>query len=248
LYKQADEKLDAVPGCCLGCLSCCQRQPQEPLLVIGNKMHRQNIYEQTLREYRRRLAGFNLAAVARVLGVVPAEAVLEIPFLGDLYRVGPAGVSSPAGIRSDFASCVVLMQLLLRCPAQSPEGGREWTAFRDFADAAPLTGFFAGRVEGGVIRAFSGRLPQLHAACTQLASRPQPGFTHDLARRFEVLPQLPLLLLFNDAGEELPAACSLLFERRAISFLDMECLAITAELLVDRLIRHSSGQMGQGKR
>jgi hypothetical protein len=34
------------------------------------------------------------------------------------------------------------------------------------------------------------------------------------------------LLLFNDKDDEFPAQCSVLFERRAQKFLDMECLAM----------------------
>jgi hypothetical protein len=216
-------------------------------LVTGNQKNFQNSYEQTFQEYRRRLAAINLPSVARVLGVAPAEVTLEIPFLGDLYHVGLDGVSGPAGARPAFASCVVLLQLLLRCPARRPDGGREWIAFRDFADAAPLAFFFADRVEGRVTRVFSGRLPALQTACAQLAGSPQFGSTHDLAQSFEVLPHLSLLLIFNDNAEELPGICSLLFQRRAASFLDMECLAITAELFVDRLIRHSTGHQGSGR-
>jgi hypothetical protein len=46
---------------------------------------------------------------------------------------------------------------------------------------------------------------------------------------------VPLLLLFNDEDEDFPAQCSLLFQRRAEKFLDMECLAIIGWLLADSL-------------
>jgi hypothetical protein len=35
-----------------------------------------------------------------------------------------------------------------------------------------------------------------------------------------------MLLLFNDKDDEFPAQCSVLFEKRAEKFLDMECLAM----------------------
>jgi hypothetical protein len=49
------------------------------------------------------------------------------------------------------------------------------------------------------------------------------------------LPRVPLLLLFNDADDEFPAACSVLFERRAAGYLDMECLAMLGMQLARRL-------------
>ena len=44
---------------------------------------------------------------------------------------------------------------------------------------------------------------------------------------------MPLLLLFNDADEDFPPACSVLFERRAEHYLDKECLAMLGMMLAD---------------
>jgi hypothetical protein len=49
------------------------------------------------------------------------------------------------------------------------------------------------------------------------------------------LPKIPVLLLFDDADEEFPAQCKVLFERRAEHYLDPECLAILGMLLSDFL-------------
>jgi len=49
------------------------------------------------------------------------------------------------------------------------------------------------------------------------------------------LPKVPVLLLFDDADEEFPAQCKVLFERRAKNYLDPECLAILGMLLSDFL-------------
>jgi hypothetical protein len=194
-------------------------------------------FEKTEREYRRRLAEFDLAAAARVLGVGGANGSLDIPFFGRTYRVGPAGVADESGQPPAFAVRVILLQLLIHCPARPPVGREEWTAFRDFPDAAPLRGYFAGRVEGGFLPAFHGSLPRLAAACARLPGAPLSGFPHDLAWRVEALPYLPLLLLCNEADEDLPAGCSLLFSSHADSFLDMECLTLLGEQLLRELRR-----------
>jgi hypothetical protein len=51
-----------------------------------------------------------------------------------------------------------------------------------------------------------------------------------------------MLLLFNDADEEFPADCKVLFEKRAESYLDMECVAIIGMLLAEFLRRCSTVQ------
>jgi hypothetical protein len=53
--------------------------------------------------------------------------------------------------------------------------------------------------------------------------------------RFEALPRVSLLLLFNDRDDEFPAGCTVLFNRQAESYLDPESLAMTGGLLSRRL-------------
>jgi dienelactone hydrolase len=66
--------------------------------------------------------------------------------------------------------------------------------------------------------------------------------------RFDALPKIPILLLFNDADDEFPAQCLLLFERRAEKYLDMECLAILGWLLAGYLCELSeNGQVRIGR-
>ena len=66
----------------------------------------------------------------------------------------------------------------------------------------------------------------------------QPAKTEisaDLVMKLDALPRVPVLLVFNDQDEDFPAQCSLLFERRAEKYLDMECLAMTGWALCERL-------------
>jgi len=50
-------------------------------------------------------------------------------------------------------------------------------------------------------------------------------------------------MLFNDQDEDFPARCSLLFEKRAERYLDMECLAMMGWVLAAWL---RSGIKGKG--
>jgi hypothetical protein len=109
-------------------------------------------------------------------------------------------------------------------------------SFKDFRDAAPLIASFGNTVERAIARAFAGRLDELRYAAASLGGGAPPGaFPYDLARLIPALPKVPVLLLFNDADAEFPAACSVLFERRAAAYLDMECLAMLGMQLARRL-------------
>jgi hypothetical protein len=49
---------------------------------------------------------------------------------------------------------------------------------------------------------------------------------------------VPILVLFNDADEEFPARCSVLFQRRAEHFLDAESLAVLGSCFKQRIEKH----------
>ena len=101
-----------------------------------------------------------------------------------------------------------------------------------------MTHFFASNVENLIAVTFSGLVNELEKACTTLGgSHPGIELSYDLIMRFDPLPKIPLLMLFNDADDDFPANCSVLFERRAEKYLDAESLAILGGLFADRLKR-----------
>jgi hypothetical protein len=95
-----------------------------------------------------------------------------------------------------------------------------------------LTVYFANDVERAISGYFSGRLNDMEQACKTLGGYPPDiEVTYDLSMQFDALPQVPVILLFNDADDEFPAKSSVLFERRAEDYLDPECLAMVGRLL-----------------
>jgi hypothetical protein len=121
------------------------------------------------------------------------------------------------------------------CPASAPQEAG-WVSFRNFRDAAPLVANFANTVEGAIARGFVGRSADLRQAAEALGGRlPADSYRYNVSIVIPALPKVPLLLLFNDVDEDFPAACSVLFERRAERYLDMECLAMLGMILSDYL-------------
>ena len=109
-------------------------------------------------------------------------------------------------------------------------------SYKDFKDAVPLIRAFYNTVTHPIAKTFSGRSAELEKAGRKIGGyAPADAFSYDLSMRFDALPKLPLLLLFNDKDDEFPAQCSVLFEQRAEKFLDMECLAMVGMLFFDYL-------------
>ncbi len=203
-------------------------------------MEKAPVFEKILADYLKQVAGIDVSERAEILGIQVEDGRAVIPFFGRTYRVSGAGIveereSEPERFLRDHSIGVVLCRYLLLCPPRLPEE-TDWTAFRDFRDAAPFVGGFLNTAEKPIAKLFAGRLEEMEAACNRMGARdPEEQFPYQLCRVVPALPRIPLLLLFNDRDEEFPAQCKVLFERRAEKFLDMECLAILGMLLPGRL-------------
>ena len=203
-----------------------------------------SVYEATYRDYLAQFGGRYLAGLEQLLGVRVQGKEVFIPLFGREYRVTEDGITDPAGIEPGFDIRVILCKYLLLCPDMAPKES-EWVSFRGLKDSGPLTTYFANDVERAVAAHFTGKLEDLQTSCNRLGGYPPvTQATYDLSVQFDALPRIPVILLFNDTDKDQeilwPATCSLLFERRAESYLDPECLAMTGRLLCTWLKKAAS--------
>ena len=195
------------------------------------------VFEKHYRSYLEEIAKVDLRAINDTLGCRLDGDQMVIPFFGEDYRVSPDGIADDQDHKPGYVVCVVLSKYLLRCPAVVPAGDG-WVSFKDFKATSHFTNsnYFASDTEQAIVKGFSGRLDDLSEACRQTGGVPhEAGMPYDLSVRFEALPKVSLLLLFNDRDDEFPAGCKVLFNRQAESYLDPESLAMTGGLLARRL-------------
>ncbi|MBW2000616.1 MAG: DUF3786 domain-containing protein [Deltaproteobacteria bacterium] len=205
-------------------------------------MKENSVFDRIYRDYLERISALDSVSIKGRLGLTLKEGQLIVPFFGIPYRISREGIIDDQGNRPSHDVSVVLCKYLLMCPEEEPSEFA-WVTYKDFKDAAPFVEGFTNNVEKAISQKFSGKLSLLRSACSALKGLPtELGISYDLCVRFEALPKIPLLPLFNDEDEEFPAQCSLLFERRAGKYLDMECLAILGMVLSRGLIRHSDKQ------
>ena len=198
------------------------------------------VFEETYAHYLSKVAVLDLSSIASKLGARAEEDRLVISLFDRAYVVGPQGITESAGPRPSFDTCIVLFKYILLCPDQQPAGS-DWSSFRDLKDSGPLTKYFANEVERLIAGHFAGRKAALISAGQRLGGKPpNVDLSYDVSLRFEPLARVPLLLLFNDQDEEFPAQCSVLFEERAESYLDAECLAILGGMLARQLKREDT--------
>ena len=193
------------------------------------------IFKENYGKYLDHVAQMDFALLPERLGVEVRDDTVIVPVFGKPFQVAEKEVIDPSGRRAGYSLCVILCKYLLLCPNFQPVSD-EWLSFKDFKSAGPLVTYFSDNVEGAISAHFSGRTDVLQKAAALLGCRTPPtALAYDFAACFDPLPRVPLLLVFNDADEEFEAGCSVLFEKRAENYLDMECLAMVGSLFAESL-------------
>jgi len=183
-----------------------------------------------------RLAGIDLAACAKALGVQVDGDGLRIPFFNTDYRVSADGILNSNGDSPTDAVGVVLCQYIIRCPYLSVVDGLPVT-FRELSQAGPLVVSFANNTNKTISRAFANDIDALRRGSLQLNGRiDSKVHGYDLSICFQALPKVPVLLRFNAADEQFAAQSALLFYQSAETYLDMQSLFILGTFLTGQLI------------
>lgn len=193
------------------------------------------VFEKIYQDYLARVDGLDLTGKQDTLGIRVDGQTVTIPFFNETCMVFPQKIKDHKGHRPPHSVCVILCQYLLLSP-DKPADDKRLVTYRDFRDAAPYVQGFDNTAQKPIARAFTGRLDELEADCRHLGGTPcDIGVFYDLSYMFEALPRVRIYLVFNDADEDFPADCSLLFEKQAAQYLDMECLAMIGMMLAEYL-------------
>lgn len=196
-----------------------------------------DIFEKNYREYCAQMSEIDFSIIKDKLGLVSDEERIFIPFFNKRYLVSNNGVVDASGDRPssrlDYMVSVILSKYILLCPDQSHYDS-EWAAFKDFKRVSHFTNvnYFYSDTERAIEKYFSGKLNDLSKACIEIGGiSHEMSASYDLSMQFNALPRMSLLLLFNDADDEFPAKCTVLFQKHSEFYLDPESLAMSGAFL-----------------
>lgn len=202
-------------------------------------VYKSMVFQETREAYIHQINAVELDCVAPSLGFVKGPGGYSVPLFNRLYTVTQKDIVDADGRPAAFDACVVLSRYLIMGDGP-PDMRLDWTAFRDFSDAGPLLKYFIDNVAGAITKGFRGRTAALVAAADRMGGRPgADDLSYDVTCRFEALPQIGMLMLFNDGDDEFGADCRVLFERRTERYLDMECVAMLGARLAAGLCRQA---------
>jgi len=197
---------------------------------------RPDVYETVYIGLVERLGGVDFAGAAASLGLERSGAGCLVPLLGRDYLVGPTGVTLADGGEAFITQRIVLAWYLLHSGSGEPCGSM--APYRDLPGGADFARALQTITYQRLAEGFAGRLPELKRAAASLGGEElESSSPHDGAWRFPAMPKMPLELRFYDADDEFPAEAKVLFDLTAPNFLDLECLAALAHILVIELER-----------
>ncbi len=194
-----------------------------------------NAFKRTYEYYLNQIEGIDFKSLAKVSGVRSQENGVRIPLFGEPYAVSAEGIADPDGNKPGLEVCVLLSKYVLMYPVEKP-AGEDWVSYRDFKDTGPLTVYFENEAERAIAKHFAGNPSHLKKAGRALGGYATDiRATYDVSLQFDALPDIPMLVLFNDGEDKFPATCSVLFKRSAEKYLDGECLAMLGRILFTSL-------------
>ena len=191
------------------------------------------VFKEIYEEYLKKVADIDFTDKAEKLGIHVHGKNIEVIFFNKKFTITPEEITDQNGDKPHHAVCVVLCKYLLICPDRAGEDN-DLVTYKNFKDAAPYVGAFKNTAEKPIARHFSGKLETLEKCCFALGGNLyNTEVSCQLSCEFQALPKVPIYLFFNDEDEEFPAECLLLFKRSAKQYLDMECIAMTGNVLAE---------------
>ena len=194
------------------------------------------VFDRIMADYLQQVAILeDRERLSKTLGIESTPNGFTVPLFNQHITVTPDGIMDEKNYSLSHSASVLVCKYLLLCPDPPPTDNTLVT-YKDFKDAAPYVGGFKNTVELPIAKAFSGKVENLEKSCQALGGQPfDMDVSCELAYRFQALPRVPLFLIFHDADDDFPAQCTLLFQKNAADYLDMECLAMAGGILANRL-------------
>jgi hypothetical protein len=192
------------------------------------------IYQDLLRD----LSQADISSSAEKLGLIRNTSnEIEVPFMGQKFLVSNNGVKRADGKGFIESIGSVLIHYIMR--ASDERAGGQFVTLADLAGPVFSKGSYSSSaLENPLVKRFQCRVPELLSAAKSAGGRPGgDAGSGGISLIFDLLPNIPIQLVFYDRDDEFPARVILLFDSYATAFLEFEFLAVLATIFVHQLCR-----------
>ncbi len=196
-----------------------------------------SIFKEIYHNYLDEIKKCDLESLSIKMGAEWDGRCLKLYLFSRPFYISKEGMFDSSGKRPSHYEIVVLAKYITGYPERKILKQEKWCHYRDFRDSAPLLDAFYNNVERRLAQDFKGRTKALIESCKVLNGIPyEKEWGYDASFLFNALPDIPVLLLFNDADETFPASCNMLFKSTIRYYLDMESVAILGLILTEYLL------------
>jgi hypothetical protein len=184
-----------------------------------------------------KLSECNFLESADRLGLEYVDGGVQVCFLKREYRITLDGVEPLDGQPVDVNNRSVLLYYLLSKGQGDPENS--YVPFESIPRM--ISGLHAQSrlMNTSLERYFGNDYVKFSEAAEKLGGIEEEPQVSKHLWRFDILPKIPLEIVFYEADDEFPAEIQIMLDRTAIQFLDFECLAFMVGCFVRALIMTS---------
>ncbi len=163
------------------------------------------------------------------------EKALELEYLGMKVLVSGQDVRELFGRELETRDQILLYNYLF-FGGEGPLAGR-WTGLESFPNSISKVVTLKKYTEDRLALGFKSRVQDLVDACMRLGGKQVEACYADACLTVPVLPKVPIQVHFwdEDREEGFPAKVKVLFDERALDFLDIESLIFASERMAEIL-------------
>ena len=167
---------------------------------------------------------------------VNGRPALEFTYLGNKVHISGEDVSSEDGTELETRDQILLYNYLF-FGGHGPLSGI-WVGLESFPNSMSKVVTLKKYTEDKLADFFRSKPDKLREACLEVGGWDQADCHADLCMTIPVLPKVPVQIHFwdEDLEDGFPAKVKVLFDQRALDFLDIESLIFAAERLTETLV------------
>ena len=211
------------------------------------KWTKRDMAEDALKWARQRSASMDIKDLPGRIGgrlvTKEGQPALELPYLNKTVLIMKDAVTYMDGAPLTRWEQVFILNHMAQGGSAEPIG--DWKGLVEFPNTVSKIKSMKSHVEAPLIKTFSGNTDKLKTAAVAIGGRDITGEAEsaDVAIHFQVLPKVPVRLMFWDAEPEdgFEAEARLLFDKTIVTHLDIESIMFVSERLRELLCEQASG-------
>ncbi len=224
----------------------------QPFRLRLSEQHKSGIgvkregFEKALQFLRQEVKKWDFRSIASSLGAVldesRGEPTLVFPYLDGEVRVTVEDVVKSSGEEISPYEKIFIYNYVIG-GAGNPSG--MWVGMESLPNSVSKIKSLQAHCEAPLSRAFSGKIDRLPIAVSGIGQEVSRQDKHvDYAAHFQILPKLPIRVLWWDAdpAEGFEARAKFLFDEKVLDTLDLESLIFACEQVADRLLAAVKGR------